>query len=228
MQRRATWILAIASAVVLAAVLLVPGTASANHGPLGRTGMIQLNWTSNWRAGAAGHTRRYLTWTYGVGRLGVPDNKAMRITNPGWGWYSYPSSRWGAGRNWTASGGRRVWIVDNNWPAPQDRWHVSWRHFKPFRMDVTPVLPPPGTTKTPLPEKPKKPPEKPKKPPVVVNQETITNFLNQNADPDTAKKVQGVLDALNGHNAPPPSRTGAPTFPPNLKAVLGPKPITPR
>ena len=152
--------------------------------------MVYLNWTSDWRAGAAGHTRRYLWWTSGVGTLGVPDNKAVRITTTGWRW----QQGWGSG--WRRpSGGRRVWIVDNNSPLPKDRWYVSYTHFKTFRLDVTPATPPP----TPTP-----PPEEPKKPPVVVNQETITNFLNQNVDQDTANKVQGVLDALNGHNAPPP------------------------
>jgi hypothetical protein len=186
MQRRATWVLAIAAAALLAVVLLVPGTASANWGPLGKRGMVRLNWGCDWRAGATGHTRRYLVWTSGVGTLGVPDNKGMRITTTGWrrptGWWRWPP-------------GRRVWIVDNNSPLPQDRWYVSYTHFSSFRLDVTPATPPP----TPTP-----PPEKPKKPPVVINQESITNFLNQNVDQDTANKVQGVLDALNGHNAPPP------------------------
>lgn len=191
MQRRATWVLAIASAAVLAAVLLLPGTALANHGPWGRTGMIQLNCDPDFRLGAVGHTRCYLGWTSAVGTLGVPDNKAMRITPTGWirqpgGVGSLP---------WRWPSGRLVSITDNNSPLPQDRPYVSYTHFKAIRLDVTPATPPP----TPTP-----PPEKPKKPPVVINQESITNFLNQNVDPEVAKKYQGILQALNGHNAPPP------------------------
>ena len=193
MQRRATWILAIASAAVLAAVLLVPGTASANWGPWDRMGMIQLNWTSHWRAGAAGHTRRYLMWTSGVGTLGVP-NKCTRITTTGWSRYPRDWRAW----TWAGPSGRCVWLADNNSPTPQDRPFISYTHFTAVRLDVTPVTPTPTPTAVPKPKGPEATGG------VVVNQESITNFLNQNADPDVAKKVQGVLTALNGHNAPPP------------------------
>lgn len=191
MQRRATWVLAIAAAAVLAAVLLLPGTASANWGPRGRTGMIRLNCDPDFRLGAVGHTRCYLGWTSAVGTLGVPDNKAVRITPTGWirqpgGVGSLP---------WRWPNGRCVQIADNDWPSPPDRPYCSYTQFTAIRLDVIPVTDPPTVTP---------PPEKPKKPPVVVNQETITGFLNQNLDPDAAKKYQGVLQALNGHNALPP------------------------
>ena len=194
MQRRATWILAIASAAVLAAVLLVPGTASANHGPWDRMGMIQLNWSSRWRAGAAGHTRCYLGWMPAVGTLGVPDNRGMRITTTGWA----TTTGWGSRWTWAGPSGRCVWLADNNSPTPQDRPFVSYTQFTAIRLDVTPVTPTPTPTAVPKPKEPEATGG------VVINQETITDFLNENADPDVAKKVQGVLTALNGHNAPPP------------------------
>jgi len=91
-----------------------------------------------------------------------------------------------------------VWLADNNSPTPQDRPFISYTHFTAVRLDVTPVTPTPTPTAVPKPKGPEATGG------VVVNQESITNFLNQNADPDVAKKVQGVLTALNGHNAPPP------------------------
>ena len=185
MQRRATWIVVMAAVAVSAAVLVLPRTASANWFPRGRYGAIRLARDADLHPGAIGHVGPYFRWTWGMGTLGVPNSGGLRTRTTGWPWPTvWPPDTW------------RLTIADNNTPLPTDRVFFSYTHFPTIRLDLNPK---------PAPEPPTPPPEKPKKPrPVVINDETVGNFLDQNLDADTAKKYKGLLQGLNAHNAPPP------------------------